>query len=98
MEIKKEIEGKKIIVRPIGRLDSNTSDEFLNYLNENFTSDFEELLIDFKDIDFISSKGLRVLVSTYKGLNKQKMAITNANVSVKDVLSLSGLLKVIEIQ
>ena len=88
----------EIIITPIGRLDSTTCDEFSDFLNESITEDINKIVIDFSNVDFISSKGLRVLVSLYKNLNGRKLELTNPNVSVLEVLRLSGLLKVIDVK
>lgn len=89
---------KELTVGPVGRLDSSTSGDFETALKSNFTDEVETLIIDFGEVDFISSKGLRVLISAYKSLGSRKMEIVNANPSVREILRLSGLLKVIEIK
>lgn len=88
----------EIVIAPVGRLDSSTSDEFSEFLNKNFTEDIEKLVLDFKEIDFISSKGLRVIVSTYKALNGRKLEIVGTNSSVMEIFRLSGLLKVLDVK
>ena len=98
INMSKNEELKELTIKPEGRLDSTCSDEFFDYVNESFTEDFNKLIIDFNCIDFISSKGLRVLVSIYKSLNGRTMEATGANVSVMEILRLSGLLKVIEVK
>jgi len=96
MVINQQKNGNEITVIPEGRLDTATSDEFLEYVNINFTEDIEKIILDFTDIDFVSSKGLRVLVTIYKGLKDRKMEIINANASVREVLRISGLQKVFD--
>lgn len=98
MEINTTRNNNELIIAPVGRLDSATSGDFESALNENFTDETETLIIDFSSVDFISSKGLRVLVSTYKNLGTRKMEITGANASVMEILQLSGLLKVITVK
>lgn len=85
-------------IAPIGRLDSMTSKDFSDCIEENFTGDIKKLVIDFADVDFISSKGLRVIVTTYKNLEGRKMVICGANPAVLEVFKFSGLLKVIEVK
>lgn len=98
MTIKQAKNGNELTVTPVGRLDSATSGEFESFLNVNFTSDVEKLILDFSEIDFISSKGLRIIVSVYKTLNGRKLEIINTNPSVKEVFQLSGLLGVLDIK
>jgi len=89
---------KNLVVSPIGRLDSATSGEFSDFLSQNFTDDVEKLTLDFSNVDFISSKGLRVIVSTYKSLNGRKLEVTGCNTSIHEIFRLSGLLKVLDIK
>ena len=81
-----------------GRLDSATSGDLTDYLEKNFTQEVKRLILDFSEVDFISSRGLRVLVTVYKALNGREMEIRNANTSVKEVLQLSGLLKIFNVK
>lgn len=97
MEIKTERKENELTVIPVGRLDSATSGDFAEALEKNFTEDVKKLIIDFSEVDFISSKGLRVIVSVYKELGEREMEITGANPSVMEVFRLSGLLKVINV-
>ena len=96
MTINCEKNENTIIISPVGRLDSASGDEFENFISTNFTEKFETLVLDFSGVDFISSKGLRVVVSVYKKLDGRKLKITGANTSVKEVFRISGLLKIFE--
>ena len=98
MIISKKNDGDVLTVIPEGRLDSTTSGEFAEFLDANFTQEIKKLVVDFGKVDFISSKGLRVIVSTYKNLGERTMEITSANAAVMEVFRLSGLLKVIEVK
>ena len=98
MLINYTVENNKLIISPVGRIDSTTSDEFNDVIVNNFKADNDGLIIDFKDVDFISSKGLRIIVSIYKVLNGRTMEIINANESVIDVFKVSGLLKVLDVK
>ena len=80
-----------------GRLDSTTAGQleeaFKNELNETVSS----LTVDLSQVDFISSKGLRVLVGAYKTLDGREVTLQGANRSVLDVLRMSGLLRIFKI-
>lgn len=90
MDINAVENGNILTVIPAGRMDSTTSDDFLNFVEQKFTGDFDVLSLDFSGVDYISSKGLRVLLLIYKNLNGRKMEITGANESVKEVLQITG--------
>lgn len=96
MTIEQNRNGSELVIRPIGRLDSVTSGDLYDCLEQNFTSEISDLVLDFSKVDFISSKGLRVLVSVYKSLGERKMKVINANESVTDIFRLSGLQKIFE--
>lgn len=98
MIINKIKNGESLTVSISGSLDSATSGEFMEFMEQNFTSDIQKLTLDFAEVDFISSKGLRVLVSVYKSLNGREMSVINTNTSVKEVFRLSSLLTVFNIQ
>ena len=98
MTLKQKKNGDILTIIPEGRLDSSTSGEFAEYIEAGFTGDIKKLVLDFSGVDFISSKGLRVIVSVYKGLDGRAMEINGANNAVMEIFRLSGLLKVIEVK
>ena len=92
MEFKKDKEGTKLTYTVSGRLDTNTSPE----LNDDIAAslgDVTELVMDIKDLEYISSAGVRVLLSAYKVMKKQgTMVLKNVPEIVRSVLSVTGLL------
>lgn len=75
-----------------GRLDSNTSDDFEKKLLGLIQTGETRLILDFKDLDYISSAGLRVLLKAAKELKR-----TNGRVSfcalkdyIREIFDLSG--------
>ncbi|MBO4716753.1 MAG: STAS domain-containing protein [Spirochaetales bacterium] len=92
MEFKKVKEGTKLTYTVSGRLDTNTSPE----LNDDIAAslgDVTELVMDIKDLEYISSAGVRVLLSAYKVMKKQgTMILKNVPEIVRSVLSVTGLL------
>jgi len=97
MEIKKTNTDGHITVKPMGRLDSLTAGDFETELNQIINDEIKSLTIDLEAVDFVSSKGLRVLVGAYKKMNGKDVILDNANSSIMEVLRLSGLLKVFKI-
>lgn len=80
-----------------GRLDSTTSGDLEQFLENKITNSTISLCLNFAKVDYISSKGLRILVSTFKKMNGRPMTIINANASVMEIMRLSGLLKVFNV-
>lgn len=91
MDITSSLDKTRLTVRPVGRVNAVTGDDLEAFLAENFTGEVTELVLDFEEVEYISSKGLRVLVSLHKNLNGRSMRIVNANSTVVEVLRLSGL-------
>lgn len=98
MKINKIAEAEKLILILEGRLDTTTSPEVEKIVQEEL-SQIKELVFDFKDLDYISSAGLRVLLKAQKTMNKQgKMTVRNINEMVRSVFEISGLDTVLEIE
>ncbi len=89
-EIKKE--NGNTYVKINTRIDSTTAAEYDAILKAEVPAVEKSLILDFKNVDFISSIGLRVLVAAYKQLNGKELIITDANNSVREIFRLSGLL------
>lgn len=91
MEIKKELDGKKLTVALSGRLDTTTAPVLEKDLKESLNG-IEELTLDFTNLDYISSAGLRVLLSAQKAINAAKgtMVVTGANDIVKEIFEVTG--------
>ena len=89
MKIDLKKEDKKLTITLEGKLDTNTSPELDSKINE--LDEMEEVVIDMKKLDYISSAGLRVLLSMQKIMNKQgKMTITNVCDNVMDIFEVTG--------
>ncbi|MEN6293269.1 MAG: STAS domain-containing protein [Methanobacterium sp.] len=77
MDIDKILEEDKLTIKLNGRLDTNTAPELEEELKKDLP-DVTDLVLDFEDLKYISSAGLRVVLSTQKIMNKQgTMAIEN---------------------
>lgn len=87
MEIKKVQEGAKLTLAPIGRVDTLTSPELEAAV---VTDGIEELIFDLAQVDYISSAGLRVLLSAQKKMVGKTMKIANAKPAVKEVFDITG--------
>ena len=89
--------GSKLTVELEGRLDTNTSPELEHKLKESLDG-ITELVFDFKKLDYISSAGLRVLLSAQKTMNHQgSMEVMNVNQSVKEIFEVTGFLDILTV-
>ena len=80
-----------------GRLDTTTAPELENKMNE--LEEIDNLVLNFEKLNYISSAGLRVLLSMQKVMNKQgKMLIINVSDNVRDVFEVTGFNDILNIQ
>ena len=86
-----------LLVKLTGRLDSTTAGNLEETFSTALNDSVRSLTIDLEEVDFISSKGLRVLVGAYKTLGRKGLTLTGANSSVSEVMRLSGLNRIFKI-
>lgn len=99
MEIEKKYDEKELTISVEGRIDTITS----NDLEKEITAEmgnFDSLIMDFDKLDYISSAGLRLLISTQKKLKPDNIpfVIKNANDTVKEIFRMSGFDKLLKIE
>lgn len=87
------------IVKPGGRLDTNTSPEAEKLIVDAIDSDECKVVVDFSETEYISSAGLRVILKTAKLLKPKNgaVALCNANDQIEEVLEISGFLGMIRL-
>ena len=97
MEIIKTAEDNKLTVAVKGRLDTTTAPE----LEEALQAEMEgltELELDFSELEYISSAGLRVLLATQKKMQGQgTMTVTGVNDIVMEVFEVTGFCDILNI-
>ena len=98
MTITKALDGEKLTINLEGRLDTTTSPELEKELNDSLGS-VKELVFDFSKLEYISSAGLRVLLSAQKMMNdKGGMKVTNVNEIVQEVFEVTGFSDILTIE
>ncbi|OQD58912.1 hypothetical protein MBBAR_6c00220 [Methanobrevibacter arboriphilus JCM 13429 = DSM 1125] len=98
MDIKKKIEGNKLVIKVDGRLDTNNSPKLEEELKKDLP-ETKELVFNFEDLMYISSSGLRVILSTQKIMNKQgSMVIENVHELVMEVFEATGFSDILTIK
>ena len=92
MEIRDKKEGDIVILEPIRRIDTNTSSEFENKIVEVMDSGVTRFVVDLKEIDYISSAGLRVFLMAIKKLKSPggSFIICSMSDHIKEVFDISG--------
>jgi len=99
MEITKIIDGNTVTLTLAGRLDVVTSAELSNELGTIFEQGAVNLIFDFSPLEYISSAGLRVMLTAQKKVNAlgTTMKIINVSETVKEVFDVTGFSGIMEI-
>ncbi len=96
MELIKELNGNQLTVSINGRLDTTTAVELETFLNENL-SDAKQLTIDCANLSYISSAGLRVLLSMQKKLG-EGLKLIKVQELVMEVFEMTGFCDILTIE
>ena len=81
-----------------GRLDTTTAPELEKAIN-NEGDALKNLVLDFKGVDYISSAGLRVLLTAQKKMNIQgSMELVNVSEAVMDIFEMTGFADILVIK
>ena len=100
MNFKTEINGKVVVVFvKEERLDANNSEELKSELNRIFESGSKDLIVDLKEVRFIDSSGLGVLVSGFKNASTRQgtIKLSGLQTQVKSMFELTRLHRVFDI-
>lgn len=99
VDLKEEKQGNVTVLRLKGRLDAITSPFAEKKVFECINNGQHLLLLDFSEVDYLSSAGMRMLLSTTKKLKtlSGKLVLCSVSVNVMDVLKMSGFDHVLEI-
>ena len=98
LNIEKKLEGGKLYVTLKGRLDTTTSPELEKCLSESLP-EVTELVLDLENLEYISSAGLRVLLTAQKTMTKQgSMKLVHVNDLVLEILEVTGFVDILTIE
>lgn len=90
MEIIKEGGGGALTIRLRGRLDTATAPQLEGELKTSLAG-VQKLVLDLEELEYISSAGLRVLLSTQKTMKKQgSMVVRHVSPIVMEVFEMTG--------
>ena len=92
LDIEHEEKDGVAVVYFFGKLDTRTSPDAEKYVNRLIDDGSTNMLMNFEELDFISSTGLRVILATGKTLtaSEGKLTLCSPNITVNDVLKMSG--------
>lgn len=98
MTIQKTIQNQTLTVMPEGRLDTVTAPQLEGELRSSLGG-ITELIFDLDKLVYISSAGLRVLLSAQKTMNKQgSMILQNVRPEIMEILEITGFADILTIR
>ena len=92
MTLTSEKNGTQLTIHLNGELNTLTAPDLSTLLNKELGG-VQTLTLDFKDCDYVSSAGLRVLLATFKQMKASRgnMGLSNVGQNFRDVLENTGL-------
>ena len=98
MTIEKNLNGTELTVTITGRLDTTTAPQLEAEFKQNING-VEKLVLDFAALEYLSSAGLRVILSAQKVMNKQgEMIIKNVNDTINEIFEVTGFIDILTIE
>ena len=98
MTIEKNLNGTELTITIVGRLDTTTAPQLEAELKQSVDG-VETLIMDFADLEYLSSAGLRVLLAAQKVMNKQgEMILRNVNETINEIFEVTGFIDILTIE
>lgn len=98
MTIEKKLTGVELILTLEGRLDTNTAPQLEAVLKASLPG-VAHLVLDFAQLDYLSSAGLRVLLEAQKQMNKQgDMVVRHVNETIAEIFDMTGFCDILTIE
>ena len=98
MTIEKMLNGAELTITLTGRLDTTTAPELETEMKSSLPG-VESLILDFAGLEYLSSAGLRVILSAQKAMNKQgSMVVRNVNETIAEIFEVTGFSDILTIE
>ncbi|HIU18918.1 MAG TPA: STAS domain-containing protein [Candidatus Limiplasma stercoravium] len=98
MNITKSKENARLTLVLEGRLDTTTAPQ-LEAEVKTALEGVNELILDFAQLEYLSSAGLRVILAAQKVMNKQgKMVVRHVNETIMEVFEVTGFIDILTIE
>ena len=98
LNIDKKREEGKLCLKLAGRLDTVTAPELEKELRDSLPG-VSELILDFAGLEYLSSAGLRVLLSTRKAMDRQgEMRLVHVNETILEIFEVTGFSEILTIE
>ena len=98
LNISKESNATSLVVTLEGRLDTTTAPDLEKELKDSL-DDVTELIMDFEKLEYISSAGLRVLLSSQKIMSRQgEMKLIHVSDTIMEIFEVTGFADILTIE
>ena len=98
MTVEKKINGDLLTIILSGRLDTQTAPELEREIDASI-SGIKELTFDFKNLDYVSSAGLRVILKAQKEMKlRGSMKLIGVNDNIMEVFDITGFLDILTVE
>lgn len=98
MNIVKKQEGAALTLALEGRLDTTTAPELEAVLSKSLDG-VTSLVLDMQELNYLSSAGLRVILTAQKRMNKQgKMTVRHVKATIMEVFEVTGFVDILNIE
>jgi anti-sigma B factor antagonist len=98
MTITKAANENVLTLKVSGRLDTNTAPQLESEIQESIEG-VKKLILNFEELVYVSSAGLRVILAAQKQMNRQgSMIIRNVNSTVMEVFEITGFVDILTIE
>ncbi|SHL67850.1 anti-sigma B factor antagonist [Fibrobacter sp. UWT2] len=97
MQINKTLNGDALTIAITGRIDTLTAPQLDSEIQGKLDG-VKSLVIDLKNVEYISSAGLRIFLAAQKVMNKQgSMVVKNASSAIKEIFEVTGFCDILTI-
>lgn len=97
LDIKSTKNDGELVFELSGRLDASTAPELSDRINKE-VSDIDKLVIDLKNLEYVSSAGLRVILSALKLMKDGNMVVRNVNEYIMEIFDMTGFTNILTIE
>ncbi len=98
MTVNKELNGSELVISVSGRIDTTTAPTLEGEIKDSLDG-VQKLVLDIAEVEYVSSAGLRVFLSTHKTMSKQgSMVVKNVSESVKEIFEVTGFADILTLE
>lgn len=100
MQIKTDVDNRKLVISLSGRLDTITSPQLEEEINRYSLDETETVILNVKELEYISSAGLRLVLMLHKKMAKQggQLKLINVNDMVMEIFDMIGMSDFLDIE